>query len=156
LPIESIDKKLVKYVGIFLKLRNRLPDWCLRTLYYAYVQPHILNGVEIYGNTRASYLEKLQKVNNKILRILQHKEARTNLIDLYYSYETLPIDQLHLYQTMSLVYRSVYNREKLPKVYAQYFTINSSVHSHNTRSNNMLHLMPIRSQMHRLHHVIML
>jgi hypothetical protein len=151
LQIESIYKKLVKYVGIFYKLRNHLPDWCLRTLYYAYVHPHILYGVEIYGNTCASYLEKLQKVNNKILRILQHKEARTSLIDLYYSYETLPIDQLHLYQIMSLVHRFVYNREKLPKVYAQYFTINSSVHSHNTRSNNMLHLMPIRSSFgHRM------
>jgi hypothetical protein len=101
----------------FYKLRNHLPDWCLGTLYYAYVHPHILYGVEIYGNTCASYLVKLQKVNNMILRILQHKEARTSLIDLYYSYETLPTDQLHLYQIMSLVHRFVCNREKLPKVY---------------------------------------
>jgi hypothetical protein len=75
LQIESIYKKLVKYVGFFYKFRNCLPDWCLRTLYYAYVHPHILYGVEIYGNTCASYLEKLQKVNNKILRILQCKGA---------------------------------------------------------------------------------
>jgi hypothetical protein len=115
------------------------------------VHPHILYGVEIYGNICTSYLEKLKKVNNKILRILEHKEARTSLIDSYYSYETLPIDQLHLYQIMSLVHRFVYNREKLPKVYAQYFTIHNSVHSHNTRSNNMLHLMPIRSSFgHRM------
>ena len=46
---------------------------------------------------------------------------------------------------MSLVRTFVYNREKLPKVYAQYFTNNSSAHSHNTRSNFMLHSMPIRS-----------
>jgi hypothetical protein len=51
--------------------------WCIRTVYYAYGHPHILYGVEIYGNTCASYLEKLQKVNNKILRILQYKEAIT-------------------------------------------------------------------------------
>jgi hypothetical protein len=44
----------------------------------------MLYGVEINGNTYVSYLEKLQKVNNKILRILQHKEARTSLIDLYH------------------------------------------------------------------------
>jgi hypothetical protein len=88
LRIESIYKKLVRYVGIFYELRNHLPDWCLRTLYYAYVHPHILCGVEIYGNTCASHLEKLQKFNNKILRILQHKEAGTSLINLYYSYKT--------------------------------------------------------------------
>jgi hypothetical protein len=148
LQIESIYKRLVQYVDIFYKSGNRLPDWCSRTLHYAYLHPHILYGVEkleIYGNTCASYLENLQKVSNKTLRILPHKEARTSLIDLYYLYETLPIDQLHLYQIMSLVHRFVDNREKLPTVYAQYFTINSSVHSHNTRSNNMLLLMPIRS-----------
>jgi hypothetical protein len=66
LQIESIYKKLVKYAGIFYKLRNILPDRSLRTLYYAFVHPHILYGVEIYGNTCESYLEKLQKVNNKI------------------------------------------------------------------------------------------
>jgi hypothetical protein len=75
LQIESIYKKLVKFVGIFYKLRNHLPDWCSRTVYYAYVHPHILYGIEIYGNPCASYLEKLQKVNDKISRILQHKEA---------------------------------------------------------------------------------
>jgi hypothetical protein len=115
------------------------------------VHQHILYDVEIHGNTCASYLGKLQKANNTILRILQHKEARTGLIDLYYSCETLPIDQLYLHQIMSLVHRFVYDREKLPKVYAQYFTINSLVRSHNTRSNNMLHLMPIRSSFgHRM------
>jgi hypothetical protein len=83
------------------------------------VHPHILYGVEMYGNTSASYLEKLQKGSNKILRILQHEEARNSLIDLYYFWGTLCIDQLHFYHIMSLVYRFVYNREKLPKVYAQ-------------------------------------
>jgi hypothetical protein len=95
----------------FYELRNYLPDWCLRTLYYAYVHPHILYGIEIYGNTCSSYLEKLQKVNNKTQCILQYKKARTSLKDLYYSYETLPIDQLHLNQIMSLVHRFVHNRK---------------------------------------------
>jgi hypothetical protein len=82
----------VKFVGIIYKLINRLPDWCLRTLYYrhayyAYMHPHIIYGVEICGDrpTFASNLEKLQKVNNEIpvLHILQHKEAGTSLIELY-------------------------------------------------------------------------
>jgi hypothetical protein len=36
---------------------------------------HIVYSVEIYGNIDASYLENLQNVDHKILRILQHKEA---------------------------------------------------------------------------------
>jgi hypothetical protein len=40
----------------FFKLRNYLSDWCLRTLYHAYVHPHNLYGVEIYGNMTSMYL----------------------------------------------------------------------------------------------------
>jgi hypothetical protein len=99
--IELIYKKLVMLV-FFYKLRTHLPDWCLRTLYYAYEHLHILYSVEMYGNTCASHPEKLQNVNNEILHNLQHKEARTSLTDLYYSHETLPIDQLHLYQSIAI------------------------------------------------------
>jgi hypothetical protein len=46
LQIESICKIFVKYVDICYELRNRLPDKCFRTLYYAYVCPHNLYDVE--------------------------------------------------------------------------------------------------------------
>jgi hypothetical protein len=52
------------------------------------------------------------------MHILQHKEARTNLVELYYSYEMLHIDLLHIYQIMGLVHKFVYNREKLPIAHA--------------------------------------
>jgi hypothetical protein len=57
----------------------------------------------------------------------------------------LPIDKRHLYQAVTLVHKCVYNREKLPTAYAQYFILNTSVHSYNTSSNNMLNLMSIKS-----------
>jgi hypothetical protein len=99
------------------------------------VHSHSLYGVEIYGNTCPTNLEKLQKANNEILRFLQHTEARTSLIYfIYYSYAALPIDQLHLYQIMSLNHRFVDNRENYPEIIMHStspITINSTVHSHN-------------------------
>jgi hypothetical protein len=88
---------------------------------------HIVDRVEIYGNTCASSLEKLQELDNRILK-LQLKGARTNLLKLYYSYETLPVDELHLHLIVGLVNKYVYSREKIPGAYAQYFIINSSVY----------------------------
>ena len=49
--------------------------WCLRNIYFAFVHPNILYGLEVYGNTYVSYLDKLTTLNNKILRILQKKVA---------------------------------------------------------------------------------
>ena len=59
LHIESIYKKLIKYCSIFYKLRDKLPIRMLKDIYYAFVHPHILYGIEIYANTKISYLDKL-------------------------------------------------------------------------------------------------
>ena len=71
--IELIEQKLQRLVGILYKIRYKLPDWCLRNIYFAFVHPYILYGLEVYGNTYVSYLDKLTTLNNKILRILQKK-----------------------------------------------------------------------------------
>jgi len=47
----------------------------LKNIYFAFVHPYILYGLEVYGNTFPSYLDKLTvlNINNKLLRILQKK-----------------------------------------------------------------------------------
>ena len=51
-------------------MRYKLPDWCLQNIYFAFVHPYILYGLEVYENTFPSYLDKLTVLNNKLLRIL--------------------------------------------------------------------------------------
>jgi len=41
-------------MGICFKLRYKLPDWRFRNIYFAFVQPYILYGLEVYGNTFVS------------------------------------------------------------------------------------------------------
>jgi len=40
-------------------------DEILKMLYFAFVFPHFLHGIEIYGNTYQSHLSKPVKLNNK-------------------------------------------------------------------------------------------
>jgi len=40
-----------RLIGILYKIRYKLPDWCLRNIYFAFVHPYILYGLEVYGNT---------------------------------------------------------------------------------------------------------
>ena len=54
----------------------------LKDIYYTFVYPHLLNGIELYGNTKASYLDKLIKLNNKLLRILHSKPLSTPIREL--------------------------------------------------------------------------
>jgi len=42
-------------------------------IYFAFVHSHLLYGIEICGNVGTSQLDKLLKLNNKLMRILQKK-----------------------------------------------------------------------------------
>ena len=88
------------YAGILYRIRQRLPDKCFnsRPIYFAFVYPHLLHGIEVYANTRPTHLFKLRILNNKILRILPNKPYRSPVKDLYTVYNTLPIPQLHIQQ----------------------------------------------------------
>ena len=118
LHIESIyKKKIIKCCSIFYKLRDKLPIRMPKDIYYAFVHPHILYGIEIYVNTKISYLDKLIKLNNKLLRILQHKPITTPVLELYKSYDILPIPLLHKQQLLLFAYKFIHHPKLLPEVF---------------------------------------
>ena len=116
--INAIVSKVNQYCGIFYKLRNLLPVVCLRQLYFALVYPHLLYGLEIYGNTSALVLDPRLKVNNKILRILQNQSVRTPLGHLYSNFNTLPITALRDLKIACLMHKYVHHPLTLPKIFA--------------------------------------
>jgi len=143
--VNSVYKKLIKYVGIFYKLRKILPIYCLKSLYFAFVHSHLLYGVEIYGNACSKHLDKLVKLNNKILRILQNVNIRTHVTDLYTHYCTLPIPILHELQLASIVHKFYRHLDILPDIFRNYFTRNTMIHHHNTRQHTDLHINRVHS-----------
>ena len=98
--IQELCLTLRKFVGIFYKLSQNLPQHILKMLYFALVYPRILYGIENYANTYLSYLHDLMVLNNRILRILQHSKKSTHTQDLYICYKILPIDKLFKYQVL--------------------------------------------------------
>ena len=102
-----------KFVGIFYKLRYKLPSWCLRNIYYAFIHLHSLYGIEIYGNTCPSYLDKLTRLDNKIL---QNQSVITSHKVIYPEYNTLPPQLLHKYQILILVHKFLYHKHLLPSL----------------------------------------
>ena len=109
-------------------------------LYFAFVYPHLLYGTEIYGNTNPSNINRLKILNNKILRILQKRPRRTHIIDLYKSYFTLPIDLHHKYKILLFVHKFAHNSNRLPVIFASYFTQKKLIHHHDTRVKCDFHL----------------
>jgi len=99
-------------------------------------------GIEIYGNTNPSNINRLKILNNKILRILQKSPRHTHIIDLYKSYSTLPIDLLHKYQIglLLFVHKFSHHSNRLSVIFASYFTQSKLIHHHDTWDKCDFHL----------------
>jgi len=114
----------------------------LKDIYYAFIHSHVLYGIEIYANAKHSYLDKLMKLNNKLLRILQHEPISTPVFHLYRTYNTLAIPELHKQQLPYFVHKCIPHPELLPEIFADsnYFRFNEQIHTHNTGNKINIHL----------------
>ena len=72
-----------------------MPKDCLYKKYYVFVYLYINYGVEVYANCSKVSLDKLSKLNNKLLRILLDKNYDTPNIEFYRTVDVLPISLLH-------------------------------------------------------------
>ena len=138
--IDYIYKKIIKFTSFFYKLRAIVPRDCLRKLFYTFVYPYINYGVEVYANCSKSVFDKLIKLNKKLLRILMEKNFDTPTIELYRTFNVLPIPLLHEMKLLEIVHKSYHHQHLLPSVFQNYFLTNNSVHTHFTRNSINLHI----------------
>ena len=138
--IDYVYRKIIRFTGIFYKMRHIMLFTCLKNLYFALVYPHILYGVELYANTCKTYLQKLNVLNNKLLRLMQKASIYTHVLQLYITFNTLPIERLFKRQLLLFVRKCMHFKELIPPIYLNYFTLNLQVHNHDTRTRNDLHL----------------
>ena len=137
--IQSVSDKLMKLCGIFYKIRNFLPLETVKVLYYTLVNSHIVYGIEVYANTFESYLDKLVKLNNRILRIMYNKNLRTHVKELYTLCNTLPVNKLHDFNILKFVFK-VINNLNVPLIFNYYFKNISDGSQYAFRYNNNLQL----------------
>ena len=63
--IKYVNLKISKGIEILTKLRKYLSKGVLRTLFYAFVQPHIDYGVLVWGSATTSNLKPIKKIYKK-------------------------------------------------------------------------------------------
>ena len=138
--IDYLKTKLIKFVGIFYKIRGLIPSKILQNLYYSFIYPHLTYCIEIYANTCYSYLDPLIKLNNKLLRILQNRKNDAPLSVLYKNYNTLMIPELYTMYVARFVRKCQQNRHDMPGLFSNFFSKNCDWHNHYTRQSMNLHI----------------
>jgi hypothetical protein len=74
--VDTVYKRLVKFIGNFCQLRTKLPACCVHSIYYSYVLPLILYGFEGYAHTHVTYRDKFIKLSKEILKFCRVRRMR--------------------------------------------------------------------------------
>ena len=102
--INQIEIKVAKAVGILSKLRFLFPKSALILLYYSLIHPHLLYALPLWGSTFPTYLSKLQRLQNKALRIIFNSNQLTSATPLFHILEILKITDLYQFEISKLMY----------------------------------------------------
>ena len=137
--IKELNQKLIKYTGIFSKVRYCLPMACRKTVYNAFIFSRLNYGSEIYVNTTKKYIQPLMVTQNKLLRILQFKHITTPLRDIYGEFSTLKLKDLHYFNICCIAHKFIHSPTLLPEAINDIFCRNDQIHDHDTRYKKDLH-----------------
>ena len=146
--IKELNQKLIKYTGIFSKVRYCLPSTCRKTVYSAFIFSRLNCGSEIYINTTKKYIQPLVVAQNKLLRILQFKQITTPLRNIYREFNTLKLKDLHYYNICCIAHKVIHSPTLQPEAINDIFCQNNQIHDHDTRYKKDLHPVKIKTKLY--------
>lgn len=135
--IAKVESKIAKNIGIINKLKSFLPEKILLNLYYTMIYPYLSYCNIIWASTYPSRLEKLAKLQKRIIRIITSSHYLAHTRPLFFKLKLLNIFDINLFQISSFVFEFLHGFQ--PESFHNFFHINSTIHTHLTRSHNDLH-----------------
>ena len=142
--ISYICNNLSKKFHMFYTIRNLLTDQLKKQLYYSLVHSRILYGIEVYGSCSSTLLNKVQTMQNKLLKVLYNLPFRTDTNDMHAKLKLLKVKDIYNVNVLNFVYESV-NKCSIVQ-FQNYFRYHNTLHRHNTRNENNLYPNRIRTK----------
>ena len=136
--IQYIEGKIARSIGAVIKARKVFNQETLRTLYYTCIYPYFNYCVEAWGNTYATYLDPLSKLQNRALRVITGSPRRTRLAPLYSNLKLLQFPKIYMYSVQLLMYKR--HQGIMPSIFQSFFCTNFDVSGRNTRQSGLLRM----------------
>ena len=133
-----LASKLSRANGMLSKIRHYVNNNTLRTIYFGIFESILNYGSQIWGQNQNNNIQRLIKLQDRALRIINYADYFESSEKLYKSSNILKLeDNINLLNFM-YVYDSL--KGILPKVISQNFTAFKDVHHHNTRGSSQIQL----------------
>lgn len=115
----DICSKLKRFFPLFYNIRSYLDLDHIRTIFYTMIYSRLNYGSIITGQTSQGNLDKIQILQNKLLKVISCKHYRHPTNKLHNELSILKFEDMVKQETLSFMYNYVH--DKLPKVFKKYF-----------------------------------
>ena len=131
--VDYLVTKLSSAAGIMYKVRNYLPIDARLLVYETLAKSYLQYGITAWGSCAPTTLNRLQTIQNRIIRNMTYSPPRTNLDSKYKTFKIMKVNELHRYETAKFMH-SVYNN-CMPVAFQDYFHAIQHTYDTRTRSN---------------------
>ena len=125
------------------KLKYRLPKAILLTIYQSLILPYLQYCAIVWANCSSTKLNSILILQKRAVRAICRIQRLAHSAPYFKNLQILTISDIYTLQVSQFMFKFLSN--SLPENFSNYFIINSSVHSHNTRKSNDFHLLSIRT-----------
>ena len=134
--INEVCNKLRSLFHIFYSVRRYLSKENIKTLYYTLIYSRIKYGLAVYGQAGSTKLNKIQFLQNQLLKVLSSKKFRYSTDKLHNEFEILKVNDMMNQEILTFVFKYLAN--SLPPVFNNYYETLTSTHGINTRHGGNL------------------
>ena len=137
--INSLSTKLSRTIGIINRLKNFLPIYTLKTLYYSLFASHLTYGIILWGYTN----EKVYKIQKKAIRLISNSPRLAHTEPLLKQHGILKFSDILSLQEYKYFYK--FMNHLLPHYSQTLIDLFKKNHGLNTRTNMVL--QPIHTRL---------
>ena len=144
--VNNLCSTLSRNFSMFYSIRSLLTDDLKRQLYFSMVYSRILYGIVLYGMCRNTLLNKVQVIQNKLLKVLYKLPTRTDTDLLHSNLNFLKVKDICKFQIQIFVYESI-NKTCIPQ-FQNYYSFLQDYNEHRmvTRHRDQLYRTPFSNQ----------
>ena len=104
---------------------------CLVCLYNAFLLSFLQYGLIVWGQTYASYIDPIFKLQKKAVRAISFQPRMSPSLPIFNDFKLLKLSDLFELRLLTFVFDSV--NKTSPTCFHDFFLLNSSVHHYSTR-----------------------
>ena len=133
---ETVINKLKRANSMLSKIRHYVPKEELKSIYHAIFSSHMIYGCQVWGQCCNTYVDKIYKLQNKALRIINFTDFHSNVNPLYFKDNIIKLRDFIKLQNCLFVHD--YLNDSLPQCFKDYyFKLNYIYFNVQTRSSNL-------------------